>query len=135
MSIPWRITRVGRRRPLVCADCREWLAEQYLQGRRRNITYNALRKIKTSEDEWQNRKDAIESGQVKSVLEKLEERGLVNQIVGNRDDLERVLVERRVGVYCGVDPTAQSLHVGHIVPFMALGWLYIHGYSSTFLVG
>jgi tyrosyl-tRNA synthetase len=40
-----------------------------------------------------------------------------------------------VGVYCGVDPTAPSLHVGHIIPFMALSWMYVHGYSVTFLLG
>ena len=46
-----------------------------------------------------------------------------------------MLTRRRVGIYCGVDPTAPSLHVGHLVPFMALNWFYIHGYSATYLVG
>jgi tyrosyl-tRNA synthetase len=27
------------------------------------------------------------------------------------------------------------MHVGHMVPFMALSWMYIHGYSVTFLLG
>ncbi|ETN38593.1 tyrosine-tRNA ligase [Cyphellophora europaea CBS 101466] len=27
------------------------------------------------------------------------------------------------------------MHVGHMVPFMALSWMYIHGYSATFLLG
>ena len=44
------------------------------------------------------------------------------------------MMDRRVGVYAGIDPTAPSLHVGHMVPFMALGWLYIHGYPVTFVV-
>jgi hypothetical protein len=51
-----------------------------------------------------------------------------------RDELDHLLTHKRVGVYCGVDPTAPSLHVGHMVPFMVLGWMYIHGYHSTFLV-
>jgi hypothetical protein len=51
-----------------------------------------------------------------------------------RDELDDLLTYKRVGVYCGVDPTAPSLHVGHMVPFMVLGWMYIHGYHSTFLV-
>lgn len=51
-----------------------------------------------------------------------------------RDELDQLLTQRRVGVYCGVDPTAPSLHVGHMVPFMVLAWMYIHGYHSTFLV-
>lgn len=45
-----------------------------------------------------------------------------------------MLNNRRIGAYVGVDPTAPSLHVGNLVPFMALGWLFIHGYSVTFLV-
>jgi len=51
-----------------------------------------------------------------------------------RDELDQLLTQKRVGVYCGVDPTAPSLHVGHMVPFMVLAWMYIHGYHSTFLV-
>lgn len=34
----------------------------------------------------------------------------------------------------GVDPTARSLHVGHLLPFMALFWLYIHGHHTVSLV-
>lgn len=42
--------------------------------------------------------------------------------------------QKRIGVYVGVDPTAPSLHVGHLLPFMALFWMYIHGYPVTLLV-
>ena len=58
-------------------------------------------------------------------------------IVGNSDrkELDNLLTHRRAGVYCGIDPTAPSLHVGHMVPFMVLGWMYIHGYTVQYLVG
>ena len=69
------------------------------------------------------------------MLSILEERGFLNQVVGERAMLEKALTAQRCGVYVGVDPTAPSLHVGHMVPFMALGWMYIHGYPSTFLLG
>ncbi|KAF7514212.1 hypothetical protein GJ744_004537 [Endocarpon pusillum] len=85
--------------------------------------------------DWEQRAEAIRSGQKQSILALLEERGFVHQIVGTREDLDYLLTERRVGAYVGVDPTAPSLHVGHLVPFMALGWLFIHGYQSTFLLG
>lgn len=81
------------------------------------------------------RQEDIKKGEAKSILEVLEERGLVNQIVGERDKLNDLLVRRRVGVYCGVDPTADSMHIGHMVPFMALGWMYVYGYSANFLLG
>ena len=131
----WHIVRRPRRRPFICADCQQWLRGQdAARQQRRTISQGHLRKIKTAEGEWQSRQDAIAQGGAKSILEKLEERGLVNQVVGNRDELNKTLVERRVGVYCGVDPTAASLHVGHMVPFVALGWMYIHGYAANFLV-
>lgn len=65
----------------------------------------------------------------------LEERGLVNQVVGERDQLDKLLNQKRVGVYCGIDPTAPSMHVGHMLPFMVLAWSYVHGYHSVFLLG
>lgn len=53
----------------------------------------------------------------------------------NRDALNRMWTERRVGVYVGVDPTAPSLHIGHMLPFMVLAWAYVHGIRAVFLVG
>lgn len=44
------------------------------------------------------------------------------------------MIHRRVGVYAGIDPTAPSMHVGHMVVFMVLGWFYIHGYDTHFVV-
>lgn len=52
----------------------------------------------------------------------------------SKQDLDQLLTHRRVGVYAGVDPTAPSIHVGHMVPFMVLGWFYIHGYDTHFVV-
>jgi tyrosyl-tRNA synthetase len=52
-----------------------------------------------------------------------------------RDELENLLTSKRVGAYCGVDPTASSLHVGHIVPFMVLFWMYLHGFQAVTLLG
>lgn len=52
-----------------------------------------------------------------------------------RDDLVRTLERKRIGAYVGVDPTASSMHVGHLIPFMALFWLYLHGHQAVTLVG
>lgn len=35
----------------------------------------------------------------------------------------------------GVDPTADSLHIGHLLPFMPLFWLWFHGYPAVTLLG
>lgn len=42
---------------------------------------------------------------------------------------------RRVKAYAGVDPTARSLHLGHMVAFMPLFWMYLHGYGAFTLIG
>ncbi|KAI6939991.1 tyrosyl-tRNA synthetase [Hortaea werneckii] len=71
----------------------------------------------------------------KSVLAVLEERGYINQIAGDRNALDRLLESRELGFYAGVDPTAPSLHLGHLLPFMVLFWLYHHGHRVVSLVG
>lgn len=45
------------------------------------------------------------------------------------------MTDRRLGVYVGIDPTAASLHIGHLLPLMALFWMYIHGYHTVTLLG
>lgn len=45
------------------------------------------------------------------------------------------MTDRRLGAYVGIDPTASSLHVGHLLPFMSLFWMYVHGYRSVVLLG
>lgn len=134
MSPSRGLIRVFKRPSSICAQCYYRFNRSVELTQQRHISINHVRKIKIADEEWKGRAQAIEDGKAQSILERLEERGYVNQIVGNRDELNAVLTERRVGVYCGVDPTAASLHIGHMVPFMALGWMYIHGYASTFLV-
>lgn len=42
---------------------------------------------------------------------------------------------KRIGAYAGVDPTASSLHLGHLLAFMPLFWMYMHGYGAFTLIG
>ena len=55
--------------------------------------------------------------------------------ISTRDTLDALLTEKRIGAYVGIDPTASSMHVGHLLPLMVLYWLYIHGYHAVSLVG
>jgi len=67
-------------------------------------------------------------------LEALEARGFVQQCT----DLERVreaLSEGPVTYYVGFDPTAPSLHVGHMLPVMAMAWLQRAGHRPIAIVG
>jgi len=46
-----------------------------------------------------------------------------------------MMTEKRLGAYVGIDPTASSLHVGHMLPLMSLFWMHIHGYHTITLIG
>jgi tyrosyl-tRNA synthetase len=48
--------------------------------------------------------------------------------------LHKLFTEKRVGLYAGIDPTAPSLHVGHMLPLMVLAWGYVSGLPVFFLV-
>ncbi|OQO03738.1 hypothetical protein B0A48_10403 [Cryoendolithus antarcticus] len=70
-----------------------------------------------------------------SVLELLEARGYIKNIAGDRNVLSNLLRKKQVGVYAGIDPTAPSLHLGHLLPLMVLFWVYLHGHHAVSLIG
>ena len=53
----------------------------------------------------------------------------------NEERLAQVMNEEMVTAYVGFDPTADSLHVGHLIPLMALGWLQRLGHRPIALAG
>lgn len=69
-----------------------------------------------------------------SGLADLQERGFLQQCT-DIDRLEEVLSSERVSFYVGVDPTARSLHIGHMVPFYAMAHLQKHGHRPIVVVG
>ena len=62
----------------------------------------------------------------------LAERGLVSQCT---DEKIRERLAKPVAAYCGFDPTADSLHVGSLVPIMGLAHLQRCGHKPVVLVG
>lgn len=45
------------------------------------------------------------------------------------------MTSKRVGAYVGIDPTASSLHIGHMLPLISLFWMYVHGFHTASLLG
>lgn len=70
----------------------------------------------------------------RTALQELEARGLLAQVT-HRDELEALLAEGPVTVYCGFDPTATSLHIGNLFPVMMLAHLQRLGHRPIALVG
>ncbi|MBR0075781.1 MAG: tyrosine--tRNA ligase [Synergistaceae bacterium] len=69
-----------------------------------------------------------------NAFEILKERGYFEWCT-NEERLAQVMNEEMVTAYVGFDPTADSLHVGHLIPLMALGWLQRTGHRPIALAG
>ncbi|TVY71545.1 Mitochondrial tyrosine--tRNA ligase [Lachnellula suecica] len=119
----------------VCAKCALRATNAPNRSRRKWISTSWIQKTEVAVAEWEKKAKQIRAGKEKSMLTILEERGLVHQIAGTREGLDQRMTEQRLGVYVGIDPTASSIHVGHLLPFMALFWMYVHGYRSVILLG
>ncbi|TGB04041.1 tyrosine--tRNA ligase [Halobacillus salinus] len=68
------------------------------------------------------------------LLKDLHQRGLINQVT-DEEGLEKHLSENQVTLYCGFDPTADSLHIGHLLPLMMLKRFQKAGHRPIALVG
>jgi tyrosyl-tRNA synthetase len=68
-----------------------------------------------------------------SIFQTLQERGFIAQC--SDESLPALLSSNRVTVYAGFDPTADSLHLGHLVPIMALAHFQRAGHRPLMVVG
>lgn len=76
----------------------------------------------------------IQLKNMNSLIDELEQRGLIQQ-VSDREALEEALNQGCCTIYCGFDPTADSLHVGHLLPILVLRRFQLAGHRPIALVG
>ena len=69
-----------------------------------------------------------------NALDILKERGFVKQVTFE-EDLYKAFDEGMVTFYTGFDPTADSLHIGHYIPIMAMAHLQRAGHKPIALMG
>lgn len=69
-----------------------------------------------------------------ALLDDLKSRGLINQATAE-DEFVKHLESGPVTLYCGFDPTADSLHLGHLVPLLVLTRFQNAGHHPIALVG
>src|SRR5690554_587365 len=67
------------------------------------------------------------------LLDDLQARGLIAQMTGDQQLYEHLSVPRTL--YCGFDPTADSLHIGSLVPLLMLRRFQLAGHKPIALVG
>ena len=68
------------------------------------------------------------------LIEDLQWRGLLYQQT-DAEGMEKLLNEEKVSLYVGVDPTADSMHIGHIVPLLTLRRFQQAGHRPVLVVG
>ena len=69
-----------------------------------------------------------------SVIKDLQSRGLIAQTT-DIEALDALLNEQKISLYCGFDPTADSLHIGHLLPVLALRRFQQASHTPIALVG
>lgn len=69
-----------------------------------------------------------------NLIQQLQERGLVAQVT-DENALAEQLAQGPLALYCGFDPTADSLHLGHLVPLLCLRRFQLAGHKPVALVG
>ncbi|MBO7081910.1 MAG: tyrosine--tRNA ligase [Neisseriaceae bacterium] len=68
------------------------------------------------------------------LIDDLQQRGLIAQTT-DKDALSALLNEKSITLYCGFDPTADSLHIGHLLPVLTLRRFQMAGHQPVALVG
>ncbi|KRK96029.1 tyrosyl-tRNA synthetase [Levilactobacillus acidifarinae DSM 19394] len=74
-----------------------------------------------------------EKGQM-NIIDELTWRGAINQQT-DAEGLKKLTSDKKISLYCGVDPTGDSMHIGHLIPFMMMKRFELMGHHPYILIG
>lgn len=69
-----------------------------------------------------------------NIIDDLKWRGAINQAT-DLDALKELTSNKKIALYCGTDPTGDSLHIGHLIPFMILKRFQLAGHHPVIIIG
>lgn len=69
-----------------------------------------------------------------NIIDELGWREAINQQT-DEEGLRELTNTKAVSLYCGVDPTGDSMHIGHLIPFMVLKRFQLAGHRPVILIG
>ncbi len=69
-----------------------------------------------------------------NIIDDLKWRGAINQAT-DLDALKELTDNNKIALYCGTDPTGDSLHIGHLIPFMILKRFQLAGHHPVIIIG
>lgn len=68
------------------------------------------------------------------ILNELAWRDAINQVT-DEEGLRELTQKESIGLYAGIDPTGDSMHIGHLIPFMILKRFQLVGHKPVIVVG
>ncbi|MCR8643605.1 tyrosine--tRNA ligase [Paenibacillus sp. N1-5-1-14] len=69
-----------------------------------------------------------------NIIDELLWRDAINQQT-DAEGLREYVESNKISLYCGVDPTGDSMHVGHLIPFMVMRRFQLSGHNPVILIG
>ncbi|MYV17340.1 tyrosine--tRNA ligase [Furfurilactobacillus milii] len=69
-----------------------------------------------------------------NIIDELKWRGAINQ-TSDEEGLRELTDKKSIGLYCGIDPTGDSMHIGHLIPFMILKRFQLAGHKPVIVIG
>ena len=69
-----------------------------------------------------------------NIIDELKWRGAINQQT-DAEGLYKLVDKKSISLYCGIDPTGDSMHIGHLIPFMILKRFQLAGHHPVILIG
>ncbi|MGX6961303.1 tyrosine--tRNA ligase [Vagococcus xieshaowenii] len=69
-----------------------------------------------------------------NIIDELTWRDAINQQT-DAEGLRDYVENNKISLYCGVDPTGDSMHIGHLIPFMMLKRFQMFGHHPYILIG
>uniref|UniRef100_A0A1A9UK87 tyrosine--tRNA ligase n=1 Tax=Glossina austeni TaxID=7395 RepID=A0A1A9UK87_GLOAU len=69
-----------------------------------------------------------------NIIQELYDRGLIEKLT-DENHLIKIVQEKKIHLYCGFDPTAESLHIGHLIPLLCLKHFYLNGHTPIIVIG
>lgn len=70
----------------------------------------------------------------KTIYDILKERDLIKQITFE-EEFKNMVKTEKTHVYLGIDPTADSIHIGHFIPLMMMSYFQKCGHTPIILIG
>ncbi|MGX0053555.1 tyrosyl-tRNA synthetase [Staphylococcus capitis] len=71
---------------------------------------------------------------IMNIIDELQWRDAINQQT-NEEGLRELVENNSISLYCGVDPTGGSMHIGHLIPFMMMKRFQLAGHKPFILIG